>query len=127
MATFKTKLFIVLTCLFLFVQNGQGQWLSGYTHRKKITIQETQNSGNTALNNFSILINNTSNNLKLVGNRGEITNTNEWDIRFSESNGLTTLNSASIFPLLAARNFNHIVKNIIFQYLITNQPLRNKN
>jgi len=77
--------------MLLSILDADAQWLAGYTHRIKITIDNTKVSGTANHNNFPVLINLTENDLRTTGNGGGMVNLNGWDTKFTESDGTTTL------------------------------------
>ena len=67
-------------------------FLSGYDCRKRITIDATEVSGSSDINNFPMLVSFTDSDLATVPNGGDVTNANGYDIAFTEGDGTTVLN-----------------------------------
>ncbi len=67
-------------------------FLSGYGCRKEITIDASQVSGSSDLSNFPMLVSFTDADLATLANGGDVTNTNGYDIAFTEADGTTQLN-----------------------------------
>ncbi len=82
-------LFIVLSALG---QSGiYGQWLEGYSHRMKITIDESMIPGNDPLTDFPVLFFYTDTLLRLRANGGEVGWPDGRDICFTGAGGLSKL------------------------------------
>ncbi|HDR88909.1 MAG TPA: DUF2341 domain-containing protein, partial [Bacteroidetes bacterium] len=76
------KIFFFFLVLILSVSNGYSQWLSGYSHRKKIVIDHTRVAGD--LTNFPVLVNITDGELATEANGGFVTSNQGYDIQFSQ-------------------------------------------
>ncbi|MEM9326822.1 MAG: DUF2341 domain-containing protein, partial [Bacteroidota bacterium] len=73
----------VIALLFLLPE-VQAQWLTDYCYRKSLTIQASEVSGSTDLVNFPVLISMTDNDLRTVGNGGNVTSALGNDIRITD-------------------------------------------
>ena len=69
-----------------------GQWLDGYSHRMKITTNETMVPGNDPLTNFPMLISFTDTILRSIPNGGEVGFPDGRDICFTGPDCLSVLN-----------------------------------
>ncbi len=87
----RTKILTVLAILFLMVQSVYGQWLSGYSYRKKIIIDHTQVVGGPHTD-FPVLVSIAGNDdLKTIANGGFVSSTAGNDFRFTDDDALTLL------------------------------------
>lgn len=76
-------------CLHGFSQSA----VCSYAYRKRITVDRTRVAGTSDFTNFPLLVNITSdNNLRTVGNSGQVQNANGFDIVFTDEDGVTLLN-----------------------------------
>ncbi len=81
--------------LFVFLLSGiytglEAQWLNGWTHRKLITLDNTQVSGGVDLIDFPVLIDITENSLRTIPGLGIVESSGGDDFRFTSSD-MTTL------------------------------------
>jgi len=76
------KIFFFFLVLILSVNNSYSQWLSGYSHRKKIVIDHTQVAAD--LTDFPVLVNITDTELASEANGGYVTSNQGYDIQFSQ-------------------------------------------
>ena len=78
--------FILILLALIPFSSLHSQWLTGYNHRKAITILESQIPGSVSLVNFPVLIDITDNDLRICP--GGFMERNEgWDIRFTDVSG----------------------------------------
>ena len=83
---FLTRRIILLGILLLIPFHSIfSQWLTGFQHRKVITIPAAQISGGPHTD-FAVLVSVTDNDLRSQVNGGYVLNTNAWDIAFSIDN-----------------------------------------
>ncbi len=80
-------LLIIFLC-FIFSANAQ---LSGYSFRKKLTIDYTKISGSSDLSDFPLLISVTDTDLMTILNGGDVTSDNGYDVAFTAVDGTTQL------------------------------------
>lgn len=83
--------YIVFLIALLISCNSAYAQLSGYDYKKKITIDKTKVSGKADLSNFPILISITDEDLKTIGNGGDVNNANGYDIAFTSVDGAIVL------------------------------------
>ena len=84
------KVFILVVFL-VSVGEISGQWLSGYSYRKLITINDTAVSGSVDLQDYPFLYSTTDTVLRSVFHGGLVFSDNGWDIRFTGDDGITLL------------------------------------
>jgi biopolymer transport protein ExbB len=88
------KKFIILVAILSLPFLARAQWVvSGttYSFRNKLTINGSQVCGGSSLSNFTILVQLTTNKLKVTGSGGLVNNTNGYDIVFTAADGSTKL------------------------------------
>jgi hypothetical protein len=78
---------IILIALFVLIpfHSVYSQWLTGYQHRKSITIPASEISGGPHID-FPVLITTTDADLRSQASDGNMLNNNAWDISFSADN-----------------------------------------
>ena len=86
---------VVVLVLSLFpapVRAVSSDWESGYTYRKRITIDSDYVSGTSNLSSFPVLINIASDDdLRTTGNDGHMEHASGWDTHFTSADGTTDL------------------------------------
>ncbi len=82
---------VTLLVIFLgFLSSAKAQ-LSGYSFRKKLTIDYTKISGSSDLSDFPLLISVTDTDLMTILNGGDVTSDNGYDVAFTAVDGTTQL------------------------------------
>lgn len=87
--SFFLQLILSIILLFAFKVNSQPP---GYTYGKHVLVDAAQVSGGTDLNNFPVLIDYTSNDLRHTSSGGNVENINGFDIVFYAGDCNTQLN-----------------------------------
>src|SRR4249920_1689320 len=90
----KMKKFIILVGILSLPFLGRAQWSvnsTTYSFRNKLTINGSQVCGGASLSNFTILVQLTTNKLKVTGSGGLVNNANGYDIVFTAADGTTKL------------------------------------
>ena len=87
-----SKASLILALLSIILSTASfGQWIPGYTYKRKLTISGSQVCGGGTLTNFPILVNVSGDVLKAAP-AGLVTNSNGYDIIFTASDQTTILN-----------------------------------
>lgn len=82
---------LVFCFIFLFANKANAQWLTAYGFRKPIVINESLISGSADLVDFPLLVSFTDPNFAHTASGGYIENINGYDIDFTQTDGISTL------------------------------------
>lgn len=85
------KRILLFFSILVLISSYSFPQLSGYDYYMEIEIQSSKVSGSSALTNFPVLIDITDNSLRTTGNGGYVTNSNGFDIAFSNDGNVSNL------------------------------------
>jgi len=88
---FSPRKILFLVFVLVFAGETSCQWLTGFTYRKKIEIEEDEVYGSEDLDNYPLLVSLMDPDLRSVTQGGLVFSETGWDIRFTTDDGTTLL------------------------------------